>query len=118
MILTGRVLDGDGRSVPNTLIELWQANAAGRYIHKWDQHDAPLDPNFFGSGRTITDAEGRYRFKTIKPGAYPWKNHPNAWRPAHIHLSLFGPSFPTRLVTHPSFPGPPPPPLESGTPPC
>src|SRR3546814_10195367 len=104
---SGRGLDGEGSSVPNTLIELWQANAAGRYIHKWDQHDAPLEPNFFGSGRTITDAEGRYRFKTIKPGAYPWKNHPNAWRPAHIHLSLFGPSFATRLVTQLYFPGDP-----------
>jgi protocatechuate 3,4-dioxygenase, beta subunit len=107
MILTGRVLDEAGRPVPHTLIELWQANAAGRYVHHWDQHPAPLDPNFFGGGRCLTDAEGRYRFTTIKPGAYPWRNHPNAWRPAHIHLSLFGPSFVTRLVTQMYFPGDP-----------
>jgi len=107
IIVTGRVLDEDGRPVPNTLIEIWQANAAGRYIHKADQHDAPIDPNFFGGGRCVTDAEGRYMFYTIKPGAYPWANHHNAWRPNHIHFSLFGPSFLTRLVTQMYFPGDP-----------
>jgi protocatechuate 3,4-dioxygenase beta subunit len=88
-------------------VELWQANAAGRYAHRVDQHNAPLDPNFTGAGRAITDADGRYRFVTIKPGAYPWLNHSNAWRPAHIHLSLWGPSFLTRLVTQMYFPGDP-----------
>ncbi len=107
IIVTGRVLDEDGRPVPNTLVEVWQANAAGRYIHKADQHDAPIDPNFFGGGRCVTDAEGRYTFMTIKPGAYPWGNHHNAWRPNHIHFSLFGPSFATRLVTQMYFPGDP-----------
>ncbi|MGK9167258.1 protocatechuate 3,4-dioxygenase subunit beta [Inquilinus limosus] len=107
IIVTGRVLDEDARPVANTLVELWQANAAGRYIHKADQHDAPLDPNFLGAGRCVTDAEGRYRFLTIKPGAYPWRNHPNAWRPQHIHFSLFGPAFATRLVTQMYFPGDP-----------
>jgi protocatechuate 3,4-dioxygenase beta subunit len=107
IIVGGRVLDEAGRSVPNTLIEIWQANAAGRYVHSADQHDAPLDPNFFGGGRCVTDDEGRYRFITIKPGAYPWRNHRNAWRPNHIHLSLFGPSFVTRLVTQMYFPGDP-----------
>lgn len=107
IIVTGRVLDEDGRPVPNTLIEIWQANAAGRYIHVRDQHPAPLDPNFSGAGRVVTDHEGRYTFTTVKPGAYPWRNHPNAWRPAHIHLSLFGPSFLTRLVTQMYFPGDP-----------
>ena len=107
IIVSGRVLDQDGRPVPDTLLEVWQANAAGRYIHKVDQHDAPLDPNFTGSGRCVTDAEGRYRFISIKPGAYPWRNHPNAWRPPHIHFSLFGPSFLTRLVTQMYFPGDP-----------
>jgi protocatechuate 3,4-dioxygenase beta subunit len=107
IIVEGRVLDGDGRPVPHTLVELWQANAAGRYIHKVDQHPAPLDPNFSGAGRTVTDADGRYRFVTIKPGAYPWRNHPNAWRPAHIHFSLFGQNFTTRLVTQMYFPGDP-----------
>ena len=91
-------MDEDGRPVPETLIEIWQANAAGRYAHKIDQHDAPLDPHFAGCGRAMTDEQGVYRFVTIKPGAYPWKNHPNAWRPAHIHLSLFGQAFLTRLV--------------------
>jgi protocatechuate 3,4-dioxygenase beta subunit len=89
------------------LLEIWQANACGRYVHKHDQHDAPLDPNFHGGGRCVTDAEGRYRFLTVRPGAYPWRNHHNAWRPAHIHLSLFGPSFLTRLVTQMYFPGDP-----------
>jgi protocatechuate 3,4-dioxygenase beta subunit len=93
--------------VPDALVEVWQCNAAGRYIHAVDQHDAPLDPNFLGAGRCATDAEGRYRFMTVKPGAYPWGNHPNAWRPAHIHFSLFGPSFVTRLVTQMYFPGDP-----------
>jgi protocatechuate 3,4-dioxygenase beta subunit len=107
IIVTGRVLDEDGRPVPNTLVEIWQANSVGRYVHRWDQHDAPLDPNFFGAGRCATDDQGRYRFATIKPGAYPWGNHHNAWRPAHIHFSLFGPSFVTRLVTQMYFPGDP-----------
>jgi protocatechuate 3,4-dioxygenase beta subunit len=107
IIVSGRVLDEDGRPVPNTLIEIWQANAAGRYAHAVDQHPAPLDPNFTGAGRCITDGSGHYRFTTIKPGAYPWRNHANAWRPAHIHLSLFGPSFLSRLVTQMYFPGDP-----------
>lgn len=107
IIVSGRVLDEDGRPVPHTLIEVWQANAAGRYLHKVDQHDAPLDPNFTGTGYTFTDAQGQYRFVTIRPGAYPWKNHHNAWRPAHIHFSLFGPAFATRLVTQMFFPGDP-----------
>ncbi len=107
IIVTGRVLDENGRPVPHTLIEIWQSNAAGRYIHVVDQHDAPVDPNFFGAGRCVTDADGRYRFVTVKPGAYPWGNHPNAWRPAHIHLSLFGPTIATRLVTQLFFPGDP-----------
>ncbi|HVS88778.1 MAG TPA: protocatechuate 3,4-dioxygenase subunit beta [Candidatus Acidoferrum sp.] len=105
IIVSGRVLDEDNRPLANTLIEIWQANAAGRYLHKIDQHDAPLDPNFTGCGHTITDAEGRYRFVSIRPGAYPWRNHYNAWRPAHIHFSLFGPAFATRLVTQMYFPG-------------
>ena len=107
IIVSGRVLDGDGRPVPQTLIEIWQANAAGRYIHRLDQHPAPLDPNFSGAGRCLSDEQGRYRIVTIKPGAYPWQNHDNAWRPAHIHLSLFGPAFATRLVTQMYFPGDP-----------
>jgi protocatechuate 3,4-dioxygenase beta subunit len=107
IIVTGRVLDSDGRPVRNTLVEVWQTNAAGRYAHRMDQHPAPLDPNFTGTGRCLTDDEGRYRFVTIKPGAYPWKNHPNAWRPAHIHFSVFGVSFLQRLVTQMFFPGDP-----------
>ena len=107
IVVAGRVLDEDGRPVPDTLIEVWQANAAGRYIHEADRHDAPIDPNFFGGGRCATDGEGRYRFTSIKPGAYPWGNHPNAWRPNHIHFSLFGPSLATRLVTQMYFPGDP-----------
>ncbi|WP_084709693.1 protocatechuate 3,4-dioxygenase subunit beta [Rubrobacter aplysinae] len=107
IIVTGRVLDGDGRPVRDGLIELWQANAAGRYTHAGDRHPAPLDPNFSGAGRCVTDSEGRYRFVTVKPGAYPWGNHPNAWRPAHIHFSLFGRSFRSRLVTQMYFPGDP-----------
>jgi protocatechuate 3,4-dioxygenase, beta subunit len=105
--VTGKVLDGNGRPVPNTLVEIWQCNAAGRYHHKVDQHPAPLDPNFTGAGRTMTDAEGNYHFITVKPGAYPWGNHPNAWRPAHIHFSLFGTAFSTRLVTQMYFPDDP-----------
>ena len=107
IIVHGRVLDGDGRPVRNTLVEVWQANAAGRYRHAVDNHPAPLDPNFSGAGRCITDSEGRYRFVTIKPGAYPWGNHYNAWRPAHIHFSLFGCAFTQRLVTQMYFPGDP-----------
>jgi protocatechuate 3,4-dioxygenase beta subunit len=107
IIVYGRVLDSDGRAVPDTLLEVWQANASGRYRHAVDNWPAPLDPNFTGVGRTVTDAEGRYRFVTIKPGAYPWRNHPNAWRPAHIHLSVFGRSFAQRLVTQMYFPGDP-----------
>ena len=107
IIVSGRVVGEDGRPVPNTLIEIWQANAAGRYIHVGDQHEAPVDPNFSGAGRAVTDADGRYRFTTIKPGAYPWRYHHNAWRPAHIHFSLFGPSFLSRLVTQMYFPGDP-----------
>ncbi|MBA3773370.1 MAG: protocatechuate 3,4-dioxygenase subunit beta [Ramlibacter sp.] len=107
MILAGQVLDDRRRPVADTLVELWQANACGRYVHKADQHDAPLDPNFLGAGRCLTDADGRYRFLTVKPGAYPWGNHPNAWRPQHIHLSLFGRHFASRLVTQMYFPGDP-----------
>jgi len=107
IIVSGRVLDADGRPVRDSLVEVWQANAAGRYVHTVDRHSAPLDPNFTGAGRCLTDAEGRYRFVTVKPGAYPWLNHPNAWRPAHIHFSLFGPAFATRLVTQMYFPGDP-----------
>ena len=108
----GRVLDEDGRPVRGALVEIWQANAAGRYRHKVDNHGAPLDPNFTGAGRALTDDEGRYRFKTIKPGAYPWGNHHNAWRPAHIHFSLFGAGILSRLVTQMYFPGDPLQPLD------
>ncbi len=107
IVVTGRVIDENGRPLRNSPIEIWQANACGRYLHKGDQHDAPLDPNFSGSGRTRTDNIGIYRFITIKPGSYPWGNHYNAWRPAHIHFSLFGPAFVTRLVTQMYFPGDP-----------
>ncbi|RPH46111.1 MAG: protocatechuate 3,4-dioxygenase subunit beta [Burkholderiales bacterium] len=107
IVVTGRVTDEGGRPLRHTLVELWQCNAAGRYVHAVDTHDAPLDPNFLGAGRTLTDGEGRYRFLTIKPGAYPWGNHPNAWRPNHIHLSLFGEHFASRLVTQMYFPGDP-----------
>jgi protocatechuate 3,4-dioxygenase, beta subunit len=107
IIVTGRVLDSGGRPVPGTLIEIWQANAAGRYRLDVDAHPAPLDPNFDGAGRCLTDAEGRFRFVTIKPGAYPWGNHHNAWRPAHIHFSVLGRAFAQRLVTAMFFPGDP-----------
>ena len=107
IIVHGHVLDEDGRGVPNTLVEIWQANACGRYIHVVDQHPAPLDPNFTGAGRALTDANGYYKFVTIKPGAYPWGNHHNAWRPAHIHFSVFGHAFVSRLVTQMYFPGDP-----------
>jgi protocatechuate 3,4-dioxygenase beta subunit len=107
IIVTGRVLDEHGRPQRNTLVEIWQANAAGRYVHKVDQHNAPLDPNFLGAGHCLTDDEGRYRFLTIKPGSYCWTNHYNAWRPNHIHFSLFGAGFASRLVTQMYFPGDP-----------
>jgi protocatechuate 3,4-dioxygenase, beta subunit len=107
IIVTGRVLDEQGNPAPNTLMEIWQANAGGRYLHKRDQWPAPLDPNFLGMGRCMTDAQGMYRFLTVRPGAYPWTNHPNAWRPAHIHFSLFGPSSLSRLVTQMYFPDDP-----------
>jgi protocatechuate 3,4-dioxygenase beta subunit len=107
IVVTGRVTDATGQPLRNTLIEIWQANAAGRYVHEQDRHPAPLDPNFTGAGRTLTDDDGGYRFTTIKPGAYPWQNHPNAWRPAHIHFSLFGRVFTERLVTQMYFPGDP-----------
>jgi len=107
IIVAGRVLDGQGRPVRNQLVEIWQANASGRYLHKRDQHPAPLDPNFTGVGRTLTEDDGSYRFVTIKPGPYPWRNHRNAWRPAHIHFSLFGTAFTQRLVTQMYFPGDP-----------
>ncbi len=107
IIVQGRVRDSDGRPVPDTLIEVWQANAGGRYRHIWDRWDSPIDPNFTGLGRAMTDAFGQYKFITIKPGAYPWKNHLNAWRPAHIHFSLFGRAFTQRLVSQMYFPGDP-----------
>ncbi|MDG4769817.1 protocatechuate 3,4-dioxygenase subunit beta [Solwaraspora sp. WMMD792] len=107
IVVHGQVRDSDGRPVPDTLVEVWQANAGGRYLHKLDQHDVPLDPHFTGVGRAVTDSMGRYRFVTIKPGAYPWRNHFNAWRPAHIHFSLFGRAFTQRLVTQMYFPDDP-----------
>ena len=107
IIVSGRIVDEDGRPVPKTLVEIWQCNAAGRYAHARDDHPAPLDPNFTGAGRFLTDEDGRYRFVTIKPGAYPWRNHQNAWRPAHIHFSIFGSSFLSRLVTQMYFPNDP-----------
>jgi protocatechuate 3,4-dioxygenase beta subunit len=107
IIVAGRVLDEDGRPVRNAMVEIWQANAAGRYNHDGDQHDAPLDPNFGGGGRVFTDADGWYRYVTVKPGAYPWRNHNNAWRPNHIHYSLFGAGFAQRLITQMYFPGDP-----------
>jgi protocatechuate 3,4-dioxygenase, beta subunit len=107
IVVSGRVLEEDGKPVRDSLIEIWQANSAGRYRHDVDRHDAPLDPNFDGAGRCVTDSEGRYSFVTIKPGCYPWGNHPNAWRPAHIHFSLFGRAFSQRLVTQMYFPDDP-----------
>lgn len=107
IIVHGQVLDSAGRPVPGTLLEVWQANSAGRYRHDVDQHDAPLDPNFTGLGRCLTDDQGRYRLVSVKPGAYPWRNHLNAWRPAHIHFSVFGQAFTQRLVTQMYFPGDP-----------
>ena len=107
IVVSGRVLDESGRAVPDTVMEIWQANAAGRYIHARDTWDAPIDPNFTGAGRVVTDAHGRYSFTTVRPGAYPWGNHHNAWRPAHIHLSLLGPAFASRLVTQLYFPDDP-----------
>jgi protocatechuate 3,4-dioxygenase beta subunit len=107
IIVTGRVLDSDERPVRDTLVEVWQANAAGRYADPSDDHAAPLDSNFTGAGRVLTDQAGFYRFVTVKPGAYPWRNHLNAWRPAHVHFSLFGPSLASRLVTQMYFPGDP-----------
>jgi len=107
IIVTGRVLDSDGRPVRGGLVEVWQANAAGRYRHDGDVHDIPLDPNFSGHGRILTDHDGRYRFVTVKPGPYPWRNHDNAWRPAHIHFSILGTQFPQRLVTQMYFEGDP-----------
>jgi len=105
--VTGRVFDTEGKPLRGTLVEVWQANAAGRYQHHWDRWPAPLDPNFSGAGRCVTDDEGRYHFTTIKPGPYPWGNHYNAWRPAHIHFSLLGRAFVQRLVTQMYFPGDP-----------
>ncbi|HTQ87001.1 MAG TPA: protocatechuate 3,4-dioxygenase subunit beta [Candidatus Solibacter sp.] len=107
IIVSGRVLDENSQPLRQTLVEIWQANSAGRYLHRNDQHNAPLDPNFTGAGHALTDDEGRYRFVTIRPGEYPWGNHFNAWRPAHIHFSVFGPAFATRLVTQMYFPGDP-----------
>jgi protocatechuate 3,4-dioxygenase beta subunit len=107
IVVHGRVLDEDGRGVPNALIEVWQANAAGRYVHLTEIHPAPLDPNFTGAGRAMTGPDGSYKLITIKPGAYPWGNHHNAWRPAHIHFSVFGHAFVSRLVTQMYFPGDP-----------
>ena len=107
IVVRGRIVDADGRPVRRQLVEIWQANSAGRYIHKRDQHPAPIDPNFTGVGRTLTDGDGWYEFTTIKPGPYPWRNHLNAWRPAHIHFSVFGTEFTQRLVTQMYFPGDP-----------
>lgn len=107
IVVSGRVLDENGKPVRNSIVEVWQCNAAGRYLHKGDQHDAPLDPNFKGTGQVLTDEHGRYRFKTVKPGAYPWRNHYNAWRPAHIHFSLHGAGIGQRLVTQMYFPNDP-----------
>jgi protocatechuate 3,4-dioxygenase beta subunit len=107
IVVSGRIVDEHGHPLRGALVEIWQANAAGRYIHEGDRHPAPLDPNFTGAGRCLTDHDGHYRFVTVKPGAYPWQNHPNAWRPAHIHFSLFGRSFTNRLVTQMYFPGDP-----------
>ena len=107
IVVTGHVRDEEGQALPDMLVEAWQCNSAGRYVHAGDDHDAPLDPNFLGAGRCVTNSEGVYRFHTVKPGAYPWGNHDNAWRPAHIHFSLFGSSIASRLVTQMYFPGDP-----------
>jgi protocatechuate 3,4-dioxygenase, beta subunit len=107
ILVRGRIFDGDGRPVRRQLVEIWRANAAGRYIHQRDQHPAPLDPNFTGTGRALTDEQGWYSFTTIKPGPYPWHNHRNAWRPSHIHFSLFGTEFTERMITQMYFPGDP-----------
>jgi protocatechuate 3,4-dioxygenase, beta subunit len=107
IVVHGRLRDTAGTPLAGALVEIWQANAAGRYAHAVDQHDAPLDPNFAGAGRCLTDGDGCYRFVTVKPGEYPWLNHPNAWRPAHVHFSVFGRSFSSRLVTQMYFPGDP-----------
>lgn len=107
IVVAGRVLDEDGRPLRGTMLEIWQANAAGRYAHPGDTHDAPLDPHFLGQARVFTDEEGWYRYTTIRPGAYPWGNHHNAWRPVHIHYSLFGAGFAQRLITQMYFPGDP-----------
>ena len=107
IVVHGRVTDEDGKPVRNSLLEVWQANSSGRYWHKRDQHDAPLDPNFYGLGKMLTDDDGRYRFVTIKPGPYPWGNHDKAWRPAHIHFSMFGNVYAQRLVTQMYFPNDP-----------
>jgi protocatechuate 3,4-dioxygenase, beta subunit len=107
IIVTGRLLNDDGEPIRRGLVEVWQANAAGRYLHKRDTHGAPLDPNFTGIGRCLTDANGVYRFVTIRPGAYPWGNHDNAWRPPHIHFSVLGSTLASRLVTQMYFPGDP-----------
>jgi len=107
IVVTGRIVDEDDRPLSNALVEIWQANSAGRYAHDVDQHEAPLDPHFSGVGRVATGTDGVYRFATIKPAAYPWKNHYNAWRPQHIHFSLFGFGFATRLITQMYFPGDP-----------
>jgi protocatechuate 3,4-dioxygenase beta subunit len=107
MVLVGRLLDADGKPIRRSLVEIWQANASGRYAHPGDHHEAPLDPNFVGIGRTFTDEDGGYRFVTIKPGAYPWGNHAFAWRPQHIHFSLLGNAPVQRLVTQMYFPGDP-----------
>jgi protocatechuate 3,4-dioxygenase beta subunit len=107
IVVAGKVTDDNGKPVRNTMVEIWQANSAGRYIHKVDQHNAPIDPNFHGGGRVLTDGDGNYKFYTIKPGAYPWGNHENAWRPPHIHFSLFGGCIASRLITQMYFPGDP-----------
>jgi protocatechuate 3,4-dioxygenase beta subunit len=107
IVVTGKVTDADGRPARHQLVEIWQANAGGRYRQKKERHPAPLDPNFNGVGRVLTNADGEYKFVTIKPGAYPWPNHVNAWRPAHIHFSVFGSQFAERMVTQMYFPGDP-----------
>ena len=107
IIIHGRVMDENAHPVPNTLVEVWQANAGGRYRHKNDTYLAPKDPNFGGCGRTVTDENGHYCFRTIKPGAYPWQNGGNDWRPAHVHFSIFGTAFSQRLITQLYFEGDP-----------